>query len=298
MPGEENLPWVQHRPAGLTSARPAPCAVRRMRCLKVFAALAAAGLVAAAAFVYFGVYDVAAVDQHRVPTYWLLYTNMERSVKAHARSVQAPPLDDPAMAQRGATLYREHCVRCHGAPGVAPEPFALGINPVPANLAHTSRERTPAELYWTIRNGLKMTGMPAWEFRLDEAQLWDLVAFLKVLPRLSPAAYRELKPLQATRRADVPAKPDRQRGKKAIEQYACATCHEIPGVTGATVPVGPSLRKLASRTYVAGVLPNTSANLVRWIRAPQALKPGTAMPDLGVSERDARDMAAFLEAPR
>ncbi len=269
-----------------------------MRCLKVFAALAGVAVIAAAAFVYFGVYDVAAVDQHLVPTYWLLYTNMERSVKAHAKQVQAPPLDEAAMAPRGAALYREHCVRCHGAPGVAPEPFALGMNPVPANLSHTSRKRTPAELYWTVRSGLKMTGMPAWEFRLDEAQLWDLVAFLKRLPGLSPAAYRDLEVREDKKREEVPAKADKERGKKAIEQYACVTCHEIPGVTGATVPVGPSLRKLASRTYVAGLLPNTSANLVRWIRAPQALKPGTAMPDLGVSERDARDMAAFLEGAR
>jgi mono/diheme cytochrome c family protein len=270
-----------------------------MRCFKVLAGLAAAGLVAAAAFVYFGVYDVAAVDQHLVPTYWLLYTNMERSVKAHAKQVQAPPLDDAATAQRGAALYREHCVRCHGAPGVAPEPFALGLNPVPANLSHTSRERNAAELYWTVRNGLKMTGMPAWEFRLRDDQLWDLVGFLKMLPGLSPAAYRELKGREEKKNGEeAPAKPDLQRGKRALEQYACATCHVIPGVTGATVPVGPSLRDLASRSYLAGVLPNTSDNLVRWVREPQAVKPGTAMPDLGVSERDARDMAAFLEGQR
>ena len=87
---------------------------------------------------------------------------------------------------------------------------------------------------------------------------------------------------------------DSARGKHALEQYACVTCHEIPGVTGATVPVGPSLRQLASRSYIAGALPNTRDNLVRWLRSPQAVKPGSAMPDLGVSERDARDMAAFL----
>ena len=62
------------------------------------------------------------------------------------------------------------------------------------------------------------------------------------------------------------------------------------------MPVGPSLRKLARRSYIAGVLPNTGENLVRWLREPQSIKPGTAMPDLGVGERDARDMAAFLGA--
>jgi cytochrome c1 len=268
-----------------------------MRCHKVFGALAVLGLHAGSAFVYFGVYDVAAVDQHLVPTYWLLYTNMERSVKARAKHVAAPSLDDPAMARRGAGLYREHCLRCHGAPGVAPESFALGLNPVPANLAHTARVRTPAELFWTVKYGLKMTGMPAWEFRLRERELWDLVAFLKLLPSLSPATYRDLKTISEAAPVEASTAPDGERGKKALEQYACATCHEIPGVTGATVPVGPSLRRLARRSYVAGTLPNTTANLVRWLREPQKVKPGTAMPDLGVSERDARDMAAFLERP-
>ena len=269
-----------------------------MRCLKLLGGLTATLVVAGAAVVYFGVYDVAAVDQHLVPTYWLIYTNMERSVHERAKRVEAPPLDDPARTRRGVALYREHCLRCHGAPAVAPEPFALGMNPVPANLAHTSRERTPSELYWTVKYGLKMTGMPAWQFRLSEEQLWDVVAFLGVLPHLSPAAYGQMKGLEAKpTQGPLPA-PDKERGKHALEQYACTTCHEIPGVTGATVPVGPSLRKLASRTYVAGVLPNTRENLVRWIRGPQALKPGTAMPDLGVGERDARDMAAFLERPR
>jgi mono/diheme cytochrome c family protein len=269
-----------------------------MRCLRFLAGLAALAVLAGAVAVYFGVYDVAAVDQHLVPTYWLIYTNMERSVHERAKGVRAPSLDDPARAERGVSLYREHCLRCHGAPGVAPESFALGLNPVPANLAHTSRERTAAELYWTVKNGLKMTGMPAWEFRLGEEELWDVVAFLKALPQLSPADYRSMKGLRPTPRDEVLSSANQQRGKHALEQYACATCHEIPGVTGATVPVGPSLRKLASRSYVAGVLPNTPDNLVRWIREPQAVKPGTAMPDLGVSARDARDMAAFLGEAR
>jgi mono/diheme cytochrome c family protein len=269
-----------------------------MRCLKAFAALALAAVLGGAAVVYFGLYDVSAVDQHLVPTYWLIYTNMERSVRARGEEVRVPPLDDGDRARRGVALYRDHCLRCHGAPGVAPEAFALGMNPVPANLSHTSRQRSAGELYWTVKYGLKMTGMPAWEFRLRESELWDLVAFLELLPSLSPASYRGLEGLKAERREEPLPAPDRARGKHALEQYACATCHEIPGVTGATVPVGPSLRQLASRSYLAGTLPNTRDNLIRWLRSPQAVKPGSAMPDLGVSERDARDMGAFLSELR
>jgi cytochrome c2 len=76
--------------------------------------------------------------------------------------------------------------------------------------------------------------------------------------------------------------------------YACASCHRIPGITGPESPVGPPLEHIASRTILGGVIPNTPENMIRWIRAPQEVTPLTAMPDLGVSERDAVDIAAYL----
>ena len=79
---------------------------------------------------------------------------------------------------------------------------------------------------------------------------------------------------------------------------ACQACHMIPGITGPDTYVGPPLDHIAERKFLAGRLPNSAANLARWIRAPQEIDPGTAMPQLGVSERDAKDMAAYLMAPR
>ena len=84
------------------------------------------------------------------------------------------------------------------------------------------------------------------------------------------------------------------RGRIALTQYACHACHIIPGVTGSRVYVGRPLDGLAKRKYVAGSLPNTQANLVRWIRAPQSVDPLTAMPDMEVTERDALDISAYL----
>jgi cytochrome c2 len=84
------------------------------------------------------------------------------------------------------------------------------------------------------------------------------------------------------------------RGATAIQTYGCGSCHQISGIDGATGRVGPSLHGFSDRLYVAGSLPNTTANLVRWIRYPQAVYPGTVMPDLGVTDRDARDIAAYL----
>jgi mono/diheme cytochrome c family protein len=258
--------------------------------------------VAGALFVYAGVYDVAATKQHIAPVYWLLEATMRQSVRRHARDIVVPPLTDPIYAARGRALYDEHCVRCHGAPGVAPEPFALGLTPVPANLTHTAREWPPAELFWVVKHGIKMAGMPAWEFRFADGDLWAIVAYLQVMPHESPAQYRSgargasaSAPIaKETAPGRVPAAGEPDRGRIALEQYACATCHVIPGVVGANAPVGPPLASIGTRGLIAGMLPNNADNMVRWLRAPQATHPGSAMPDLGVTERDARDIAAYL----
>jgi cytochrome c2 len=84
------------------------------------------------------------------------------------------------------------------------------------------------------------------------------------------------------------------QGKDAIRRYGCASCHTIPGVEGARGQVGPSLAGIASRSYLAGKLPNQPGNMIKWIREPQEVSPGTAMPELGVTEQDGKDIAAYL----
>ena len=91
---------------------------------------------------------------------------------------------------------------------------------------------------------------------------------------------------------------DPRRGKEAIRTYGCGSCHTIPGIRGADGQVGPPLQGIAQRVYVAGVLTNTPENLVRWIQDPKKIDSLTAMPNLGVTEAEARDIAAFLYAQR
>jgi cytochrome c2 len=91
---------------------------------------------------------------------------------------------------------------------------------------------------------------------------------------------------------------DPERGRLALAQHACRACHMIPGLTGPETHVGRSLAGLAERRFIAGSLPNNQASLVRWIRNPQSVDPQTAMPALGVSERDALDMSAWLLTAR
>lgn len=87
---------------------------------------------------------------------------------------------------------------------------------------------------------------------------------------------------------------DPERGGRLIATYGCDACHVIPGVAEATGLVGPPLTAWSERSYIAGALPNTPQDLVTWIRDPQGVEPGTAMPSLGVGEADARDIAAYL----
>src|SRR5579859_5202256 len=87
---------------------------------------------------------------------------------------------------------------------------------------------------------------------------------------------------------------DSQRGQAAIVKYGCGSCHTIPGIQGANAFVGPSLEHFASRSYIAGNFPNLPENLVPWIENAQAMLPNNAMPNMNVSEGDARDIAAYL----
>jgi cytochrome c2 len=85
-----------------------------------------------------------------------------------------------------------------------------------------------------------------------------------------------------------------ERGKSLIVAYGCSSCHVVPGIRDAHATVGPSLESFDRRMYVAGMLPNQLEPLMRWIMEPQKIIPGNAMPDMRVSPRDARDIAAFL----
>lgn len=91
-------------------------------------------------------------------------------------------------------------------------------------------------------------------------------------------------------------RPD--HGRLLIEHYKCGQCHTIPGIPHAHGVFGPPLNFMGHRTMVAGNFPNIPANLVHWVMSPESMKPGTAMPNLGLDEQQARDVAAYLETLR
>ena len=95
-------------------------------------------------------------------------------------------------------------------------------------------------------------------------------------------------------RAALLTRGDPAKGRDALAHYGCGGCHEIRGVVGARGLAAPPLNRFGARAYIAGELRNTPDSLVQWIMHPHAVEPKTAMPELGVTESDARDMAAYL----
>jgi mono/diheme cytochrome c family protein len=154
------------------------------------ATLAIVGALTAYAFMMSGFYNIAATRQHWQFVYDFLETGMHRSVRFHARNVTVPPLDE-GMVRQGGRVYAAHCVSCHGAPGVAPDGIGMSMQPVPGPLVDADKWRE-RELYWIVRHGIKMSGMPAWEYRLSDAEIWQVVAFVQRMPQLSPADYAAL----------------------------------------------------------------------------------------------------------
>ena len=151
-------------------------------------ALLAAG---GAAAIYSGAYDVGADAPHTRPVYALLETARERSIAARADDLQVPAdLGDPARIRQGAGNYNAMCTGCHLTPGAGETELSKGLYPRPPNLSLT--QVRPAEAFWTIKHGIKASGMPAWGTSMDDEFIWNMAAFLQELPKLDKARYDAL----------------------------------------------------------------------------------------------------------
>lgn len=156
--------------------------------------LAAAALAAfgGAAFIYSGTFNVAANDPHWKLTYWVMEKARMRSIQARAKGL-APPAgyDDQAKIIGAVGHFSEHCTTCHGGPGVNRAALAEGMYPQPPNLQDAASRYTPGELFWILKNGIKMSGMPSMADDGDEL-LWNTVAFLQKLAGMTDEQYNDL----------------------------------------------------------------------------------------------------------
>lgn len=148
-------------------------------------------ILGAGVFVWSGTYNPGADSPHWKITYALMQTARERSVERHAFAIALPTnLDDPDVILKGAGQYAAMCTSCHLAPGMRDTELRPGLYPKPPNLSKGSVE--PREAFWVIKHGLKMSAMPAWGMSHDDPTIWSMVAFLRKLPAMTPAQYKEM----------------------------------------------------------------------------------------------------------
>src|SRR5574338_1666738 len=113
-------------------------------------------------FIYSGFYNISTKDPHDAVTLWMMNTVKDNSIKHNADvDIKSPDLSDSSLIKMGFMHYREMCTGCHGGPGIKPNEIGEGLYPKAPELAKVVKNWTPQQLFWIIKNGLKMTGMPA-----------------------------------------------------------------------------------------------------------------------------------------
>jgi mono/diheme cytochrome c family protein len=158
-----------------------------MRFLAFVGLLAIIGIIAAAVFFFGGYYSVAGTAADPDIVKWALAKIRQASIERHAVDKPAVELNDAATIRTGARAYSERgCVNCHGGPGVEWAKFSEGLHPDPPDLKELANERTPHQLFWVIKNGINMTGMPSFAaIEMPDQEIWTVVAFVKKLPSVS-----------------------------------------------------------------------------------------------------------------
>lgn len=147
--------------------------------------------IAVAVVAFVNLFSVSARDPHWEITTKILEVARRWSIASEAKTIQVPAPGDRAQLVQGVVHYHAHCGVCHGGPGYEPGDIALGMYPRPADLKDVATRHTPAEMFWIVKNGIKMTGMPAWADHGDE-ELWPVVALLSAFPTMTPEAYSAL----------------------------------------------------------------------------------------------------------
>ena len=163
-----------------------------MRVLTVIGALAIIAAVAASVWLFGGFYNVAAnEDGNRLVDRALLRVR-EASIDRQAGGTSPLNLDDTAVIRDGARAFAQRgCTNCHGAPGVEWAKFSEGLNPSPPDLKDEVSGDDAAHIFWVVKNGIRMTGMPSFgKAGVDDNEIWQITAFIKALPKVSESDYK------------------------------------------------------------------------------------------------------------
>lgn len=144
-------------------------------------------------FLYSGAYNVSAMVPHNKLTLWIINTLKDNSIERRSNDINTPNnLNDTSLIKIGFEHYKEMCQGCHGAPGIERNEIGQGLYPKPPNLAHSAKEMPASELFWITKNGIKLTGMPAFGKTHSDDKIWAIVAFMKTLPNMTKEQYQTL----------------------------------------------------------------------------------------------------------
>ncbi|MFZ0391538.1 MAG: cytochrome c [Calditrichia bacterium] len=145
-------------------------------------------------FMYSGIFNVSILEPSSGFTRWVLNTTMEHSIESRAEEIDPPDLSDPEMVREGAAHYAQMCAGCHSTPGKELNEMAKGMEPQPPLLYKMDEvgDEAAAEAFWIIKHGIMFTGMPAWGATHSDDKIWNIVAFLQELPRMSAQEYQAM----------------------------------------------------------------------------------------------------------
>lgn len=145
-------------------------------------------------FAWSGIYNIAATEPHWDVTVSLIDTLRDRSIETRSDEIKTADLNEPKFKEVAFPHYHEMCRLCHGAPGYPPEEFAEGLYPSPPLMTsgRIQGRLSEAEVYWVLKHGLKMTGMPAFGPTHSKDILWGLVDLAKEMPQISSKQYRQM----------------------------------------------------------------------------------------------------------
>jgi mono/diheme cytochrome c family protein len=162
-----------------------------MKFLAFIGFLAIIVAIGAAIFFFAGYYSVAGTAYEPAMVKWALIQVRTASIARYANETPPVPFDDAAVMAGARAFAARGCASCHGAPGVEWIKFSEGMRPDPPDLKDVVKERPPGQLFWVIKNGINMTGMPSFGMiEVPDKEIWTIVAFLKKLPDMSDADYK------------------------------------------------------------------------------------------------------------
>jgi mono/diheme cytochrome c family protein len=162
------------------------------RTIKTLLVAGVVGSAAVLAGAYSGIVNVGADDPHFSPLTAFLSLVRDRSIEVRSQDIEVPDLRGQALIRSGAGNYNSMCVGCHLGPGVAPTELSKSLYPAPPNLGKIGIGNSPEKAFWVIKHGIKASGMPAWGKNMDDQYIWNMVAFMAVLPDLDAKQYQAL----------------------------------------------------------------------------------------------------------